>query len=184
MHDPDDELEAELRRLAAAWDPVPAELRQAAVDAFAWRDIDAEIAELVYDSLLDAEAASLVRGPAEQRLVSFAAGGPTIHLEVARGGAGRAALGPTPPPPPPPAGPAVGCAGAGPPPAGHGHRRGGGRGRVRAGPVPAGRGEPAAAPTARCGRARGRHRLDCPLAGAASRHGTRRGPRCRQAPRR
>jgi len=44
MRDPDDELEAELRRLAADREPVPAQLRQAAVDAFAWRDIDAEIA--------------------------------------------------------------------------------------------------------------------------------------------
>ena len=44
MRDPDDELEAELRRLAALRDPVPARLHQAAVDAFSWRDIDAEIA--------------------------------------------------------------------------------------------------------------------------------------------
>ena len=63
MRDPDDELEAELRQLAANREPVPAQLHQAAVDAFSWRDIDAEIAELVYDSLLDADAASLVRGP-------------------------------------------------------------------------------------------------------------------------
>jgi len=98
MHEPDDELEAELRALAADREPVPAELRQAAVDAFAWRDIDAEIADLVYDSLLDADAASLVRGPAEQRLVSFAAGGLTIDLEVTSAGAGRAVLGQIGPP--------------------------------------------------------------------------------------
>ena len=98
MRESDDELEAELRRLAADREPVPAELRQAAVDAFSWRDIDAEIAELVYDSLLDADAASLVRGPADQRLVSFAVGGMTIDLEVTSVGAGRTVMGQIAPP--------------------------------------------------------------------------------------
>ena len=98
MRDPDDELEAELRRLAAHREPVPAQLRQAAVDAFSWRDIDAEIAELVYDSLLDADAASLVRGPADQRLVSFAIGGITIDLEVTSVGSERTVMGQIVPP--------------------------------------------------------------------------------------
>jgi hypothetical protein len=83
MRDPDDELEAELRRLAAHRDPVPARLRQAAVDAFSWRDID---------------AASLVRGPADQRLVSFAAGGVTIDLEVTSAGPERTVMGQIAPP--------------------------------------------------------------------------------------
>src|SRR6516164_4492498 len=98
MRDPDDELEAELRRLAAHRDPVPARLRQVAVDAFSWRDIDAEIAELVYDSLLDADAASLVRGPADQRMVTFAVGGMTIDLEVTSAGPERAVIGQIVPP--------------------------------------------------------------------------------------
>ena len=98
MRDPDDEFEAELRRLAAHREPVPAQLRQAAVDAFSWRDIDAEIAELVYDSLLDADAASLVRGPADQRMVSFAIGGITIDLEVTSAGPGRTVMGQISPP--------------------------------------------------------------------------------------
>ena len=98
MRDSDDELEAELRRLAANREPVPAQLRQAAVDAFSWRDIDAEIAELVYDSLLDADAASLVRGPADQRMVSFAVGGMTIDLEVTSAGPGRTVMGQIAPP--------------------------------------------------------------------------------------
>ena len=98
MRDSDDELEAELRRLAARREPVPAQLHQAAVDAFSWRDIDAEIAELVYDSLLD--AASLVRGPADQRMVSFAVGGMTIDLEVTSAGPGRTVMGQIVPPQP------------------------------------------------------------------------------------
>ena len=82
MQESDNELEAELRRLAADKEPVPAELVQAALDAFGWRDIDAELAELIYDSLADADEASLVRGSPGQRLVSFAVGGMTIDLEV------------------------------------------------------------------------------------------------------
>ena len=98
MYEPDDELEAELRRLAADREPVPAELVQAAVDAFGWRDIDAELAELVYDSLVDADEASLVRGPPGQRLVSFAVGGLTIDVEVTSAGAGRTVMGQIAPP--------------------------------------------------------------------------------------
>jgi hypothetical protein len=98
MHDPDDELEAELRRLAADREPVPVQLVQAALDAFGWRDIDAELAELVYDSLVDADQASLVRGPADQRLVSFAVGGLTIDVEVTSAGSGRSVMGQIAPP--------------------------------------------------------------------------------------
>ena len=98
MNESDDELEAELRRLAADREPVPAALVQAALDAFGWRDIDAELAELVYDSLVDTDAASLVRGTADQRLVSFAIGGITIDVEVTSAGPGRAVMGQIAPP--------------------------------------------------------------------------------------
>jgi hypothetical protein len=98
MHEPDDELEQELRRLAADVEPVPAELLRAALDAFAWRDIDAELAELTYDSLVDADGASLVRGSPGQRLVSFAVGGMTIDVEVTSAGPGRTVMGQIAPP--------------------------------------------------------------------------------------
>src|SRR6516225_7836967 len=98
MQESDNELEAELRRLAADREPVPAELVQAALDAFGWRDIDAELAELVYDSLADADEASLVRGSPGQRLVSFAVGGITVDVEVTSAGAGRAVMGQIAPP--------------------------------------------------------------------------------------
>ena len=98
MQESDNELEAELRRLAADREPVPAELVQAALDAFGWRDIDAELAELVYDSLADADEASLVRGSPGQRLVSFAVGGVTIDVEVTSAGPGRAVMGQIAPP--------------------------------------------------------------------------------------
>jgi hypothetical protein len=98
MQESDDQLEAELRRLAADKEPVPAELVQAALDAFGWRDIDAELAELVYDSLVDADEASQVRGSPGQRLVSFAVGGVTIDVEVTSAGPGRAVMGQIAPP--------------------------------------------------------------------------------------
>jgi hypothetical protein len=99
VHDgPDDELEEELRQLAARLEPVPPELLRGAVGAFAWRDIDAELAELVFDSLLDAEEASLVRGSPDRRLVSFASGGLTIDVEVTSAGDTRTVLGQIAPP--------------------------------------------------------------------------------------
>ena len=98
MQESDDKLEAELRRLAADKEPVPAELVQAAVDAFGWRDIDAELAELVYDSLADDDETSLVRGTPGQRLVSFAIGRMTIDVEVTGTGPRRTVMGQIAPP--------------------------------------------------------------------------------------
>lgn len=99
MHDgPDDELEEELRQLAARLEPVPPELLRGAAGAFAWRDIDAELAELVFDSALDADEATLVRGSPERRLVSFAGGGLTIDVEVTHAGRFRTVMGQIDPP--------------------------------------------------------------------------------------
>jgi hypothetical protein len=94
----DDPLEQELRGLAASLDPVPAELTQAAADAISWRDIDTELAELVFDSLLDADEATLVRGSADRRLVSFQTPALTVDVEVTRSGSGRDVMGQIVPP--------------------------------------------------------------------------------------
>jgi hypothetical protein len=91
-------LEEELRELAAHREPVPPELLAAAVAAFGWRDIDAELAELVYDSLAETSGAAAVRGSAGQRLVSFRAGEVAIDVEVAPGGGGLHVLGQIMPP--------------------------------------------------------------------------------------
>jgi hypothetical protein len=99
MHDgPDDELEEELRQLAARLEPVPPELLRAAAGAFAWRDIEAELAELVFDSVHDADEASLVRGSPDRRLVSFASSGLTIDVEVTIAGETRTVMGQIVPP--------------------------------------------------------------------------------------
>ena len=94
----DDELAEELRRLAARLDPVPPELLTAAAGAFAWRDIDAELAELVFDSLFDVDEATQVRGSPERRLVSFTGGGVTLDIEVTTTGPARTIMGQIVPP--------------------------------------------------------------------------------------
>jgi hypothetical protein len=100
VHDEHDEtrLEGELRLAAARFDPVPGDLLRAADEAFTWRTIDAELAELVYDSLTDHDEASLVRGPSQRRLLSFQAGGLTIDLEVTSTNSSRGLVGQLAPP--------------------------------------------------------------------------------------
>lgn len=88
----DDELEAQLRSLAASFEPVPAELIAAAAEAFTWRDPDAELAELIFDSLLDQDAGTLVRG-GQERLFSFRSGERSVDLEVTVSGAWRTLIG-------------------------------------------------------------------------------------------
>ncbi|CAL9618483.1 hypothetical protein [Streptomyces sp. enrichment culture] len=73
-------LEEELRRAATVLDPVPAELRRIAVDAYALHDLDARIAELTFDSLVDGIP---VRGVADPpRMLTFRAGDLTVDVEV------------------------------------------------------------------------------------------------------
>ncbi|MGW7255323.1 hypothetical protein [Streptomyces sp. NPDC054834] len=77
-------LEEELRQAAAILDPVPAELRQLAVDAYALHDLEARVAELTFDSLVDALP---VRGaPDPPRMLTFRAGGLTVDVEVGEDG--------------------------------------------------------------------------------------------------
>jgi hypothetical protein len=95
-----DELERELRQLAARMDPVPPELAAAATEAFSWRNIDAELAELVFDSLLNTDEAALVRGSPGRRLVSFQTPELTIDVEVTTVASGREVMGQITPPQP------------------------------------------------------------------------------------
>ncbi|MEU6405157.1 hypothetical protein [Streptomyces sp. NPDC046985] len=77
-------LEEELRQAAAVLDPVPAALRRLALDAYALHDLDAEIAELTFDSLLDALP---VRGAADvPRMLTFQAGDLTVDVELGEDG--------------------------------------------------------------------------------------------------
>ena len=80
----DDQLLAELRDALNAAQAVPAEFRAAARSAYTWRTIDAELAELTYDSALDTPlGAGAVRAdPAELRSLTFASKRLTIEVEI------------------------------------------------------------------------------------------------------
>jgi hypothetical protein len=97
--DPEDtELEEQLRQVAARFEPLPADLLRTAVGAYTWRTIDADLAELIFDSAVDHDDAALVRGPQQDRLLSFRCGGLTIDVEIAGAGAGRSLIGQLLPP--------------------------------------------------------------------------------------
>jgi hypothetical protein len=76
----DDELIGRLRRIAAAADPAPASLVSAAKAAFALRDVDARVAELIRDSAVDVPLL-VVRG-ADPRMLSYEADGTAVECEV------------------------------------------------------------------------------------------------------
>jgi hypothetical protein len=83
MADPDDELFDELRSVLRRTDPVPAEVTDFAKSALAWRRLDAQLAELLEDSVLD-EAAALTRGGGSRSL-TFRTDDLTIDLEIQDG---------------------------------------------------------------------------------------------------
>jgi hypothetical protein len=94
LDEPDDtELEEELRRVVAQVDSVPAALLEEAEGALAWRTIDAELAELAFDSLVDHGEAALVRGIQHGRMLSFRASSLTIEVEVTGTRASRRLVG-------------------------------------------------------------------------------------------
>ncbi|AXL92292.1 hypothetical protein C4J65_31400 [Streptomyces sp. CB09001] len=77
-------LEEELRQAAAILDPVPAELRRIAVDAFVLHDLDARVAELTFDSLVDGIP---VRGETDPpRMLTFRTDAVTVDVEVTADG--------------------------------------------------------------------------------------------------
>jgi hypothetical protein len=69
----DEELLARLRVMFAQVDPMDPVLLEHARLAFGWRTLEAEFAELSYDSLADREVGAAVRdgGPAARRLLGF-----------------------------------------------------------------------------------------------------------------
>jgi hypothetical protein len=82
MSTPDDRLESRLRHLAAEADPVPESVVSDAKALFALRDLDAELAQLVADSLVD-EPAVLTRALiSDVRMLSFAHDDVTIELDI------------------------------------------------------------------------------------------------------
>jgi hypothetical protein len=80
----DDELLEALRRAVSARDAVPADFVAAAKDAFAWHNIDAELAQLTFDSRNADLALATRTESASIRALTFTSGRLTIELEVAQ----------------------------------------------------------------------------------------------------
>src|ERR1700736_6555418 len=89
----EEHLLGERRALARAVDPVPAEVTFAAKGSLAWRRIDAELAELTFDSLLEDAALAGVRGGDTVRLVTFEAGDVSVEVEITDAGDRRRLIG-------------------------------------------------------------------------------------------
>jgi len=78
----DDELMALLKRALEDADPVPADAVRAAKEAWTWRTIDAELAALTYDSVVDEGALVGVRGTAGVRSLAFETSALAIEVEL------------------------------------------------------------------------------------------------------
>jgi hypothetical protein len=74
------ELLAQVHEMLDETDPIPEFLLEAARETYTWRTIDAELAELTGDSLLEGAPVRASRAP---RLLTFTAETATVVLEVA-----------------------------------------------------------------------------------------------------
>jgi hypothetical protein len=98
FHD-DDSLEQELGDLFGRADPMPPTVVEAGRAALGWRRLDAELAELLADSVLASEEPALARGTeAPLRSVTFGTGRRAIDLDVEERGGGRTLRGQLSPP--------------------------------------------------------------------------------------
>jgi hypothetical protein len=90
----DDDLLAELRRVAEDVDPTPASWLNSARAVFELRSLDAELLTLLSDSLIDADPA-LTRGPGSAREITFGTrdGSVEVGLSVQTGGTRRHVVG-------------------------------------------------------------------------------------------
>ena len=97
----DDALMNRLSGVLDRFDPVPLELLEQARRAFCWRTVDAELAELSFDSLVDRDAAMSVRAGTdldlEPRMLGFGAvvdgEDLSIELEVTSSGGASCLVG-------------------------------------------------------------------------------------------
>ena len=92
----DDALWQEVAAVVVLADPVPPEISLTGRHSFTWRTIDAELAELAYDSGVDLPTG--VRGSEDRRLLTFEAPRLTLEIEVSAVGARRRQIGQLVPP--------------------------------------------------------------------------------------
>jgi len=82
----DEELLAALGEALRARREVPEWFVETGKNAYAWHNIDAELAQLTYDSLVDRERAAVVRSEAASiRALTFTSTRLSIELEVGQG---------------------------------------------------------------------------------------------------
>lgn len=93
-----DPLWQELAAVVRAADPVSPDLLRIGRDSFTWRTIEAELAELAFDSV--GHALTGVRGSPLQRQLTFEAPSLTLEVEVSAEGAHRRLVGQLIPPQP------------------------------------------------------------------------------------
>jgi hypothetical protein len=79
----DEELLAALRQALRARSEVPSEFVEAAKSAYAWHSVDAELAELTYDSSRERQATASTRSEsASIRALTFSSAHLTVAVEV------------------------------------------------------------------------------------------------------
>lgn len=100
MDEADVRLLAALRAVAGTVDPVPPGVVEAAKASITWRSIDAELAELAYDSLLDDALLVGTRSEVAPRSLTFEAADVVVEVEVVDTGDRRRLLGQLVPPRP------------------------------------------------------------------------------------
>lgn len=94
LTDSEEEELLEKLRDAGALDPVPVEALAAAMSSFAWRTMDAELAELSYDSAVEDERMAGVRGGAGgARMLTFESGPICVEVEAHEEGGLRRLIG-------------------------------------------------------------------------------------------
>jgi hypothetical protein len=92
-HTGDEPLRLMLQRTFDADDPVPSEVTLAARSAIAWRDMDAKIAELLYDSAEQSLETAGVRSIDGPQMLSFGSGDVSVELQITRGDDGLRIVG-------------------------------------------------------------------------------------------
>jgi hypothetical protein len=89
---PDERLFDELRHALDRHSAPPPQVVEAAKASYTWRTVDAELAELIHDSLVD-QPAVRTRGGLERRALTFQARDLVIEVEIGVSGRGRRMLG-------------------------------------------------------------------------------------------
>jgi hypothetical protein len=89
---PDERLLEELRELLGRDATPPSSVVEAAKESYTWRTVDAELAELTHDSLVD-QPAVRTRGAPDRRALTFEARDLVIEVEVSVSGRERRLLG-------------------------------------------------------------------------------------------